>query len=170
MIEFSEEIIKLKTNKLIFGSHPIYIDVLASNDYEYKGKYLLTIHSDKIEFYKLKKNYKLETKKPERFYVKLDDIAGYHYAYHKDFAKRITLYFKNDLAFNFIFEMGYKEAYGNEDNAIYLMNLLKSLGKRQRPEVKENSGAKEIKKTDQYFVKEVRGTLPERRGLFGFKK
>jgi len=166
MINFHDEIIKLKANAMITGNRPLYIDV-KEGEHPYKGKYLMTINGDKLQFYELKKNYKFNEKSPNYFYINLEALDGYHYAYYKEFAKRITLYFKDGIKFEFIFELGYSEAYGNEDNANYLMKYLKENNILQKNEIRsDNVGAKKIKKVDQWFVQEVRGTTPKRRGLF----
>lgn len=166
MINFHDEIIKLKASGQIIGKRPVYIDI-QKGDHNYKGKYLLTIDDKKLQFYELKKNYKFDEKLNNRFYINIELLSGYHYAYYKEFAKKISLFFKDGIRFDFVFEFGYSEAYGNEENAEYLMKYLKENNILQKNEIRsDNVGAKEIKKIDQYFVQEIRGQKPQRRGLF----
>ena len=166
MIDFHKEIIRLKSIGAISGQRPIYIEI-QKGEYKFVGKYLLAIDKDRLVFYQLKKNWSLMTKKANNFYIKIADILGYHYAFYKEFNKRISLKIKDDFIFTFTFPFGFDEAYGNENNAIYLMNYLKERNIFQYNEIRgENLGPKEIKKVDQYFVKEIRS--PEKRkGLFG---
>jgi len=165
MIDFQEEGIRLRSEGLIKGSRPLFIDIIDSSS-TVKGKYLLTLSNDRLLFYQLKKNYRLMTKNADNFYLMLESFVGYHYAYHKEFYKRITLNLKGDSFITFLFLIGHEEAYGNEENALKLMQFLKEKGIRQQNEIRrDNDGAKQIKKVDQLFVKEIRA--PEKRkGLF----
>ena len=165
MIDFQEESNTLRRNKDIIGQKPLYL-IIQKGVHPYKGKYLVTINNDRLNFYELKNNWKLNKKNGDNFYIRISDIANYHFAYHKEFFKRISFRISNDIDLTIIFPLGNEWSYGNEDNALAIMKYLKENGVKQTNEIKgKNDGPKEIKKVDQYFVKEIRA--PEKRkGLF----
>jgi len=165
MIDFQDEILSLRNQGLIKGSRPLFVDIIDSSS-DVKGKYLITIDKDRLLFYQLKRNYRLMSRNPDNFYLLLDAFTGFHYAYYKEFFKRISFNLKEEGFIKFLFPIGTEASFGNQENADYLMKFLKENNIKEQNEIRsDNLGRKKIKKTDQFFVKEIRSPQ-KRKGLF----
>ena len=165
MIDLSKQAIILRQKGLIKGIRPLFINILKG-DYPYKGNYLLTIEDDCLHFYQLKRNYDYAGKKARDFLISFDKLSGFRYAFYKPYYKKITLIFKDELEFCFIYVHGYEEAYDNEPNALALMKVLKEKHIYQQNNLKGGLNVQRtISKTDQFFTQEVRSPS-KKRGLF----
>ena len=56
MIDLKAKLINIRQIGFFKGNRPLFIKVLKGN-YAYKGKYLLTVTEESINFYQLKFNY-----------------------------------------------------------------------------------------------------------------
>ena len=127
MIDFSEEIIKLRMAKLIVGNRPLFVEI-KKGDYPYCGRYLITTTKDCLMFYELKKNYRFKKKNQTVFHINYQTITGYHYSYVKEFSKGLNLKLNDFVELIMTFTIGYDQAYGNQENADALMALFKEKG------------------------------------------
>lgn len=167
MIDFQDYFVLVRQQKLVKGSKPVYLEIVKGN-HPYKGYYMLTIDEDIIHFYELKSNFKLNPNAKYNFYIRLDSLANYHYAYYKPHKKKIYLYFKDGLVLETIFMFAYQEMYGNDKNAEYFMDYLKKNNILQINEIRsDQNGPKEIKKEDIFFTEAIRKTYKKKRGFFG---
>lgn len=166
MIDVDQRTLELRQVGGIKGQRPLLADVLKG-PYPYKGKYAVLFTDEFINFYQLKGNYKYKGEKAVDFKIAYTDLIGYRFAFEKAHYKRITLLFKDELEFPFIFMCDCEEAGHNEANAMHLMNKLKEMKVLQKNNLK--GGKREqrtISKADQLFVKEVRSPS-KKRGFFG---
>ena len=166
MIDVDQRTVEIRQINGIKGQRPVLIKILKG-PYPYKGKYCLLFGEDHINFYQLKGNYRYKGNKAVDFRIAYKDLVGYRFAFEKAQYKRITLIFKDDLEFPFIFVCECAEAGHNEANAMLFMKKLKEMNILQRNNLK--GGKREqrtISKADQLFVKEIRSPS-KKRGLFG---
>lgn len=165
MINLKEKLIHLRQIGFMKGNRPLFIKIKKGN-YEYKGKYILTISDDAINFYQLRYNYNFKGKKSVNFLIYFQNLEGFRFSFYKKFWKKITLIFKDGLEFEFVYVANCAEAYDNEPNAKVLMQTLKDKGILQKNNIKGGKcGQKVISKRDQLFTKEVRSPS-QKRGLF----
>lgn len=156
MIDIDEKVSKLRLSHGIKGSRPVVVDVLKG-DYPYIGRYLLTITDDSIYFYQLGLFFNYVKYKPKDFRINFSELSGYRFAFEKTCYKRITLIFKDELEFAFLFICDCPESGKNEKNAIEVMKKLKENGVFQKNNLKGGKRAQRtISKRDQLFIKEVR--------------
>ena len=95
--------------------------------------------------------------KPKDFRINFSELSGYRFAFEKTCYKRITLIFKDELEFAFLFICDCPESGKNEKNAIEVMKKLKENGVFQKNNLKGGKRAQRtISKRDQLFIKEVR--------------
>ncbi len=166
MIDVDQRSIELRQLGVMKGNRPVLIKVLKGN-YPYKGKYALLFGDDCIYFYQLKMGYKYKGKNAVDFMIKYESLSGYRFAFEKTCYKRITLIFKDELEFCFIFVCDCEEAGHNEKNAMMFMNKLKEMNVLQKNNLKGGKRAQRtISKADQLFIKEVRSPS-KKRGFFG---
>lgn len=166
MVDVDQKTIELRQIGVIKGSRPILIKVIKGN-YPYKGKYALLFNDDCIYFYHLTFFYNYKGNKARDFMIPYHNLIGYRFAFEKTCYKRITLIFKDNLEFSFIFPCDCSEAGHNENNANMFMKKLKDMNILQKNNLK--GGKREqrtISKADQLFVKEVRSPS-KKRGFFG---
>ena len=165
MIDIDERTIELRQINGIKGQRPVIIDV-CKGPYPYKGKYAVLFSEECLNFYQLKGNYRYKGEKAIDFKIAYTDLVGYRFAFEKAYYKRITLIFKDELEFAFLFTCDHDEAGHNEANAMLLMGKLKEMKVFQKNNLK--GGKREqrtISKADQLFIKEVRSPS-KKRGLF----
>ena len=156
MIDIDEKVSKLRRSYFTKGSNPVIIDVLKG-DYPYIGRYLLTAADDGLYFYQLGLFYNHVKYKPKDFKISYDKLLGYRFAFEKACFKRITLIFKDDLEFAFLFMCDHPSTGRNEKNAIEVMKKLKEKEVFQKNNLKGGKRAQRtISKRDQLFTKEVR--------------
>ena len=156
MIDIDEKVSKLRLSHGIKGIRPVVVDVLKG-DYPYIGRYLLTITDDSIYFYQLGLFFNYVKYKPKDFRINFSELSGYRFAFEKTCYKRITLIFKDELEFAFLFICDCPESGKNEKNAIEVMKKLKENGVFQKNNLKGGKRAQRtISKRDQLFIKEVR--------------
>lgn len=166
MIDVDQRAIEIRQINGIKGQRPVLVNILRG-PYPYKGKYAVLYSDDYINFYQLKGNYTYKGAKAIDFKIAYTDLVGYRFAFEKALYKRITLIFKDELEFAFIFPCDCSESGHNEANAMHLMTKLKEMKVFQKNNLK--GGKREqrtISKTDQLFVKEVRSPS-KKRGFFG---
>jgi hypothetical protein len=165
MIDLKAKLINIRQIGFFKGNRPLFIKVLKGN-YQYKGKYLLTLTDESIYFYQLKFNYGFKKNNPINFLIDFNNLVGFRHSFYKKHYKKITLIFKDELEFTFIYLCDCIEAYDNEPNAKNLFKTLKEKNVLQKNNVKGgNRGQKVISKRDQLFTKEVRSPS-QKRGLF----
>lgn len=166
MLDFKEQALKLRKMGFMQGQRPLMIKILKSKEYSYRKKYVVTICDKGLYFYQLNFKYNYKKRRAIDFMINYDKLSGYHFALYNTYHKKITLYFKDGLEFNFIFFTNCSEAYDNEANAEALMKKLKEMKVFQKNMIKGGkNGQKTISKSDQNFVKEIRSPK-KRRGLF----
>ena len=166
MIEVDDLTLKLRKIGVMKGSRPVLVKILKGN-YPYKGKYALLFSDDCVYFYQLNFFYKYKGKKAVDFMIPYQNLTGYRFAFEKACYKRITLIFKDEFEFAFIFVCDCEEAGHNEKNAIAFMNKLKEMNVLQKNNLKGGKRAQRtISKADQLFIKEVRSPS-KKRGFFG---
>ena len=164
MSRLKEKTLYLRNQGVMKGGRPVFTKVLKGN-YPYKGKYITTTSEEGIYFYQLSLLDKFK-KKGKNFIIEYNNLIGYRYTVHSTYYKKITLIFKDELEFNFIFLANCEDAYDNQPNADYLMQKLKDMKVYQRNNLKGGKrGQKVISKKDQLFTKEVRSPS-KKRGLF----
>ena len=165
MVDIDSRAITLRQVGILQGSRPVLIKVLKG-PYPYKGNHAVTFADDYLYFYQLTKRYTYKGKKARDFKIDYDRLIGYRFAFEKACDRRITLIFKDDIEFCFIFLCDCTESGHNEENANALMRKLKEKNVLQKNNLK--GGKREqrtISKADQLFVKEVRSPS-KKRGLF----
>ena len=156
MIDIDEKVSSLRLSHNIKGSRPVIIDILKGN-YPYIGRYLLTITDDGLYFYQLGLFYNYVKYKPKDFKILYEELSGYRFAFEKACFKRITLIFKDELEFAFLFMCDDPSTGKNEKNAIEVMKKLKEKEVLQKNNLKGGKRAQRtISKRDQLFTKEVR--------------
>ena len=166
MIDVDAKTLQLRQINIIKGIRPVIIKILKGN-YPYKGRYLLTIGDDCIYFYQLGLFYNYKKKNGVDFKIPYSNLSGYRFAFEKECYKRITLIFKDELEFAFIFVCDCEESGNNEKNATEVMKRLKEKQVLQKNNLKGGKRAQRtISKRDQLFVKEVRSPS-QKRGFFG---
>jgi hypothetical protein len=166
MIDFKEQGVRLRQLGFMKGQRPLFIKILKGS-YPFKGKYIFTITNESINFYQLKHNYNYKGKKAVDFLILFSNLVGFRFSFYKKFYRKITLIFKDDLEFEFIYMCDRPEAYDNEPIAKFFMQTLKDKGILQRNNIKGGKrGQKVISKRDQLFTKEIRSTS-KKRGFFG---
>lgn len=144
------------------GARPFFTKVLKGK-YPYKGKYITTTSEDGIYFYQLTITDKFK-KNGKNFIIEFKNLVGYRYTIYSTFYKKITLIFKDELEFDFIFLANCEDAFDNEPNANYLMQKLKDMKVYQKNNLKGGKrGEKVISKKDQLFTKEVRSPSKKRK-------
>ena len=166
MVDVDQRTIELRQLGVLKGTRPVLINILKGN-YSYKGKYVLLFNDECIYFYQLNFFYKYKGKKAVNFMIPYQHLIGYRFAFEKACYKRITLIFKDELEFSFIFMCDCSEAGHNENNAQLFMKKLKEINILQKNNLK--GGKREqrtISKADQLFIKEVRSPS-KKRGFFG---
>lgn len=166
MIDVDKKTLQIRQSGLIRGIRPVIVKILKGN-YPYKGRYLLTMTDEGLCFFQLGLFYNIKKKKAADFKIPYDTLIGYRFAFEKLFYKRITLIFKDELEFPFVFVCDCTEAGNNEKNATEIMKRLKEKKILQKNNLK--GGKREqrtISKRDQLFVKEVRSPS-KKTGIFG---
>lgn len=165
MIDLKAKLIYIRQLGILKGNRPLFIKILKGN-YEYKGKYILTLTDNEIIFYQLKSNYNFKKRNPINFLIDYNNLTGFRHSFFKKHYRKITLIFKDGLEFSFSYMCDCIEAYDNEPNAKILIKTLKEKNVFQKNNVKGgNRGQKVISKRDQLFTKEVRSPS-QKRGIF----
>ena len=162
MIDLSQRAIELRQYGIIKGSRPIFLKIEKGN-YNYRGKYVMTIEEEHLHFYQLKFNYGYKGDKD--FLVKFSVLDGFRLVAYKENRKRFVLVFKDQLEFTFNFYCGSEASYDNEPNIKFLMMVLKEKGIAHKNNLKGGKiGQKTISKANQWLTQEIRS--PKKRGLF----
>lgn len=165
MVDIDSRALTLRQQCVLQGVRPVLVKVLKG-PYPYKGNHAVTISDDCMYFSQLTSRYTYKGKKARDFKINYDRLEGFRYSFEKACYKRITLIFKDEIEFAFLFLCDCAEAGHNEENAAILMKTLKEKNVLQKNNLK--GGKREqrtISKADQLFVKEVRSPS-KKRGLF----
>lgn len=163
MSQMTEMLATLRKDGIVKGVRPVIIKILKSNNYAYKGRYLLTLEAECLNFYELKLGNRYKGAKARNFKIEFKALSNYHDEYFKSLYHKANLYFKDGLCFSFLYLVDCTDAYDNDGNIKLIYEALKQSGISKKQIKKEGpNDQKAISKRDQLFVKEIR--CPEKRG------